>query len=259
MGYRPLCLLYGNEELWRMRSETSYILDLMRRQEVRTEFVNPKTSFRASTIMQTCRLFASALSDLSDDDYLLTTDVDMLPLDRDFLNRQDSSKAFHIFSADAYSNIAHGALPPKFPMCYIGASVQAWRSILDLRGESLDVALARSFEGRSDDWDNDEMYFASRLFRHPFFEGPIQKNGTDWQKGQCQLIARTWPGGLAYRRIDRAAWSFDGKDGMIDCHCYRPGYNDTGTLLKILCRYFPSDTLFFEDYIHAFMKLKKGE
>lgn len=256
IGYEPLFLLYKNRELWQEKSRTAYVHDLLARNE-RILFVHPDTKFDIATIMQTCRLFGSAVSGMKDDDYLLTSDADMIPLSAQYFNQQSPEALVHIFGADAYGDILQGVIPPRFPLCYLGARSKVWKEILNIGSGNVDTELAKSFEGRVDQWDNDELFFAEKLKGHPFFAGELQRNGGDrlYSKGRCQLLARTWPLGMARGRIDRGRWGFDGSTEFIDCHALRPGYSDPETLGRILEVYFPQDAAALMDYVRTFVTL----
>lgn len=257
IGYEPISLLYGTESEWRSNPKTSYVLDVTK-DFSRLEFVKPVEGYKVSTVMQVSRLFAAALPSVKDDDYLLTSDVDLIPLNaKAYFNAQDLAKRIHLFGADAYADITKGLMPPKYPMCHLGARAVDWRDVLGMKERDIDREIAAGLEGRADSWDNDEMYFASRLMRHRFYEGTVEKEGAHYRKGECHLLIRTWPFSRALRRIDRDAWHFSGERDMIDCHAVRPGYRGLDLLLPVLKAYFPSEEGFFRCYVQRFMELKK--
>ena len=82
--------------------------------------------FSSKSLAQNIRIFAAQESCFANDTYLLTTDADMWPLSRSYFHQeQDWTKELHLFNAFGMS-----WNETEYPMCYIGASVSAWREIL---------------------------------------------------------------------------------------------------------------------------------
>lgn len=255
LGWRPLCLLVGERASWENNAKTKFVLEMTPKEDV-AAFITPVAGYKISTTAQLVRLLAAALPSLKDSDYLLTSDVDMLPLNEAYFLHQDWSMRFNLFGADAYADITQGLFPPKFPMCYIGARANAWKDMMKLSSGDISEEARKALLGRADTWDNDEMYFASKIFSHPCFQGNVSKvSNRSYRKGECELLIRTWPGGRAHLRLDRDLWGFDARDGMIDCHCLRPGYLKTGPLRFVIAKNFPSDVAWFDSYLSQYLKL----
>lgn len=255
-GWEPLCLLVGDPQLWNETPRARFALETTVRLGARTAFIPAAQGFRVATTAQVVRLLASALPSVQDEDYLLTSDVDMLPLDPKFFVGQDMALDFHVFSSDAYADLTKGLFPPKFPMCYLGASATVWRDVMGISSRDIAAEVANALNGRTDTWDNDEMYLTSKLYNHRIFEGHVERTEHfGYRKGKCDLMIRTWPSSRAHRRIDREVWGFDGSGGMIDCHCHRPGFEKTEVLRAIIARYFPGDTPWFDAYLSGYMNL----
>jgi len=64
----------------------------------------------------------------SEDDYLLTTDADMVLLDKSHVDSPDWGKAFHVFYANAYYTVNRNV----WPICYLGARAQFWRDLIGI-------------------------------------------------------------------------------------------------------------------------------
>jgi len=133
----------------------------------------------------------------------LISDIDMLPLQRDFFTREFEDNSLVIFSADAYPQDL------KYPMCYNLTSGKNFIDILDLPVDFKDFAVKMNSFGWG--WNTDERYF---------YES-VQK----WA-GKKILMNRGWQYGMAINRLDRVAWRYNPQDIIdgkyIDCHSLRP-------------------------------------
>lgn len=252
LGWTPLCILVGDLDTWEKKPRARFSLSHTDPEDVAI-FVRPAEGYRVGTTAQVVRLLAAAIPKVKKSDYLLTSDVDMIPLDKDHFLKQDWSMDFNVIGADAYADLTKGYSPPKFPMCYLGARADAWKDVMGIKSEDVNLEVKTALSGRPDQWDNDEMYFASRLHRHRFFNGKYEKvSDGRYKRGTCDLLLRGWPYGRALRRIDREVWGFNGESGMIDCHCQRPGFKNPKILRSILSKYFPEETPWFDKYIAGY-------
>lgn len=213
--------------------------------------VCPSAGYKVSTSLQTVRLLVSALPSIEDDDYVLTSDADMVPFISDYFRPSDAK--FQLFGADAYSDPTV-RLPPKFPLCYLGAKAREWRNVMAISTTDIDHELASALNGRADVWDNDEMYFASKIMNHTYFCGEVASCDRGWIKGQVHMIARGWECGRALKRLDRDAWDWNGQAPLIDCHGPRPGWNDK-LLRRVIMEHFPQKTDFIAGYFDQFARM----
>jgi hypothetical protein len=211
--------------------------------------------------MQLSRVLAAAIPFVADEDYLLTTDADMLPLNRAYFYQQDPRYRFHIFSADAYTDIASGRPAPKYPMCYLGAKALDWKSVMGITTKDIDAEAKLALEGRPDTWNNDEDYFISRLHRHSSFHvGALEKFKDHYSVGSCELFMRGWDGsGVALKRVDRATASYHkgliGRKDAIDAHFFRPGYTERDSLLSIIEAFSTISLEWVAGYVDTFKDL----
>lgn len=260
LGWTPLCILVGSKEAWKENSRAGFVLSETDPKDIAL-FTLPAEGYRVSTTAQLVRLLAASIPKIKDTDYLLTSDIDMIPLEESHFLQQDWSMDFNILGADAYADLTKGLFPPKFPMCYLGARASVWKDVMNLKTEDMAEEVKRALAGRLDSWDNDEMYFSSKLYRHRYFEGKLQKvSERHYRRGTCDLVIRTWPGGRADRRIDREVWGFPEK-AMIDCHCPRPGFKNPEVLRKIFSSAFPQDAAWFDTYLSGYLaagEVKRG-
>jgi len=234
LGYYPVTLVLGDESEWTTNTKTGFVLEQIRK----TSAVVPIkriAGFKDSTIVQISRIYASA-HEFAADDYILTSDADMLPLDKSWFHQQDPSKQFHIFGADAYGR-------RRFPICYLGATAGIWRRIMKIQPTGISAAMRISLNPTRDDWNYDESLITERLL------------GNQLYPNHCQFIDRGWPDGMATRRLDRAAWNWQGQHDLVDCHSLRPGYLHCDALKTICKAYFPEHLQAVTDYIAAFSAL----
>ena len=233
MGYSPIALLLGSRDEW-SGSATKHILSNVELQADRVVFVNRVLGLRDSTTIQIARLFTAALN-LDADDYILTSDVDMLPLNKPWFNQQDHGKPFNIWGADAY--VGPNGRHYRFPICYLGAAVARWRELMGIRA-NLDTSLD-GLDRHRDDWNYDEALFFERLSQSPMYRN-------------CQFINRNWLNSITPRRIDRVAWNWRGQTDLIDVHCPRPGNRAWGSLEPVLKQYCGRDDF---AYINAYRRM----
>lgn len=234
LGYYPVTLVLGQEPEWAINTKTSFVLEHIRKHSAVVP-IRRVVGIKDSTVVQISRIFASA-HEFVDDDYLLTSDADMLPLDKNWFHQQNPSKQFHIFGADAYGR-------RRFPICYLGATAGIWRKLMKTQPIGIDATLRAALNPARDDWNYDESLITEKLL------------GSYLYPAHCQFIDRGWPEGRATRRLDRAAWNWQGQRDLVDCHSLRPGYLHCDALRTICEAYFPEHVQSIADYMVAFNSL----
>ena len=240
IGYYPVSILVGDEALWKTNLVYKYVQDTSK-----VVFIKPVEGFRRSTTAQTSRVIVAASALFNPTDYLLTSDADMLPLNKKFYNDQCGTKDIHLMNADAYTDITKGWEPIRFPICHIGATVATWREVMTLTSTDVQAEVQKAMIGRADIWNNDEEYFTGRL------------KGSRFYKERCQMMVR---GGFAEYsrakdRLDRENWWFNGTQrNYLDCHFPRPGFDHLDKLRLLISTYFPDTVTYINAYITDFMK-----
>jgi hypothetical protein len=239
IGYTPITILYETEEVWNANEKTKFILHELRKYSI-VEFVESVPGIKGSTVAQASRLYAASL-DMPAGSYILTSDVDMFPLQRNWFHQQDWSKTFHLFNADAYlPNIL-------FPICYLGGNIEAWREIMEINETGLQNNLLTHLNPPEDNWNYDEILFAKNITRWGGFPD------------EAMFIMRGWKNGLAIGRIDREVWHFNGHiSGLTDCHSLRPGFidNNWNRIAILLSRFCsPEDFLYISNYRKQYIRL----
>jgi len=244
IGYCPIILIIGSKESWLNEKLNRFVLDESRRFGAEIYFIDCMEGHRNSTFAQISRLYASLLG-YSEDTYLLTSDVDLLPLSRRFFNQQDFSKQVHLFYGNVYDK-------KKFPLGYIGADVSTWKQVM--RPVTSDMLKAISWQldnglGKGSEhwtaWNYDEFLFGVRIF--------------EWDSKllRCQIIERQ--GAPPIDRIDRSNWHFDGHlEGKVDAHLLRPGYTQENwsRIGNVLRCFLPENWYtWVENYHKKFMEI----
>ena len=211
--FTPVCLLTQNRETWDTPMGR-VVVDMLDRLEVRKHYVGIITEpYRTSVQAQASRQHAAALKSFKDDDYIMTTDVDGIPVNREWHGDVDWSKPCHIRNANAWQYRWHTTFG-------FGATVAAWREfmgyeacgeIAPLLQKNLDLDLTRDRDSL-EEWYSDEFLWNSRI-----------KTSHFWKDG-CQFIDRN----VSQDRIDRGNWpkDFGPLHRYIDAHVLRPTHSD---------------------------------
>lgn len=164
---------------------------------------------------QVVRLFSS---NLLEDSNLLISDIDMLPISRNYFNeiisKFDSLK-ISICSGQPYNGY------PYYPMCYNIANSNILRDILDIKGLSFSDFCRLLIKKYGEVWNADEMFMFDMFQRN-----------TD----KLSIYKRDMN-----RRIDRSKWSYSVErincEYYIDSHLLRPYSKykkEINDLIKIL-------------------------
>lgn len=194
IGYKVICFYRG--EL-----DTFPYIDLQNNLIIR---INHNSAYRSATLVQVSRLFAGCLN-LNPNDYLLTSDVDMLPC-ADYWQYDPSKITVWGHDLTDFS---------EFPICYIGMRVDKWRDVMELSHnlpleDQIELFLDRCPNAKSDDfykwWGVDQQEITSRLLKH-----------------NIHHIHRGKVNHYAVGRVDRGNWDESIlQNDYIDSHLPRP-------------------------------------
>lgn len=142
----------------------------------------------------------------------LISDIDMFPISKKYFldaAKHVTNKNFVIYSSNHPQTVKN----KMFPMCYVAAHSDVYKSIFDINLPWDDFTTL--LNNRNESWYTDQKYL---------FEKTID---FEWKTGNLLLLERTW-GGPLDNRIDRGNWFYKPElvkeDYYIDCHSLRP-YN----------------------------------
>jgi len=217
LGYKTIVLLLNDNP-----TLTDLVLQHVSSSNNLVVTLNPIDGIPSSTIVQISRIFAGCLSYINDEDLLITSDIDMIPLSGDYFNMIDHKRVFNILDAGEAGFTRH-------KICYVAARKKHWKEILDLQ-ENINDHLKLFFQSKqhltSDEyWNIDEVYLFDKLSNSRYYEF---SNFID--RGSNHLNLRNY-------RLDRADVATTMQlypNKAYDCHSIRAPYNDFSTLKNIL-------------------------
>ncbi len=206
-------------------SELSWEVINLNAIRVKEEAGGALDKYSNALISQCSRLYAAQLFFLNEDDYLLTSDIDMLPLGQ--------FNQYFKHDVDAITSFGKDLTDYHYPICYIGMKVKKWREVMNLNGLTVVKAIERDLQLYENKWTTDQDIITERLKNH-----------------KVDIIPRgTLSNGLAMGRLDRANWVKQPE--RIDCHALRPGYTpENWVKIKIALK----ENFDFPDWINDYVK-----
>ena len=206
LGIQPVLIHITNEDSDIIEDENGFLVKKIKRVD------NINTGFQA----QNARFWAGTLFP---DDVCLTSDIDMLMLNKDYFVNQVKdldNDSFVIYTSDAYGNNKS-----RYPLCYNAAKGKLFKQILNCE-DDFSVYINKLYNINKD-WSFDELYFTAKL------------NSSNYDK--IVYLKRGWDRfNIANYRIDRIKWNYEENiiDQYIDCHCLRPIQNHKNEIKKLL-------------------------
>jgi hypothetical protein len=188
---------------------------------------NYNTGYPSAMVAQVSRLYAALL--VEPDSYLMTSDVDMLPL-------FDYWK-IHPMVITSWGHDLTGY--KHYPICYIGATREKWMEIMDIpEGAKINDMVKQDLDlmpqARCGDpikeWVVDQDLITEKINRSGLFVNRVDRGS----------LANGYPVG----RVDRSAWSLDGHNPFIDAHLFHnPDKGQKEKIKELLERVFPFENL----------------
>lgn len=148
---------------------------------------------------QIVRLYASKIWP---DRVILTTDIDMVPLDRRYYQARLAKKPGQI---SLYSYDAHNGT--RYPMCYISSYGQTLANTVLTTDNETWTEFVQRLHSLGQGWNTDEIYVTAAI---------------DRSAHEIVRHSRGWVQGRARNRLDRIHWIYDKDTHYIDAHCPRP-------------------------------------
>jgi hypothetical protein len=154
IGYEPLVLIVNNPKAT-VSQVANKTIEYLNRFGVRIVYV-PAPLDNMDQLGQLARLYSGALPDdvIKDEDYILTTDSDMIPVSSTFFN-QYNTKAINILNAFGVNRFVEhkGEKYDMVPMMFIGMRKWQWREVMRipkdmaLNGENIMSSLMKINDG----------------------------------------------------------------------------------------------------------------
>lgn len=242
--YEPFCFLVGNQEEWLENSINKYILNSC--PNLRYLYIKNIEEIQSSTVSQVSRLFYSCIS--NEEEYILTSDIDMFPLDRSWFNQFDLNYDFNIFFANANNH-------ERYPICYLGGKTNIWKNIMNIENENINQYIENYIlkninknTGQKEVWEFDETLFVNQIKKW---------NG---YSNKCQFIERkTTPDGPPFGRVDRYNWIKSlYQNEYVDAHIFRNAWEDENwvNVNQLLHKFLTKEDIdFCNDYKNKFKEL----
>lgn len=165
---------------------------------------------------QICRVLLPALYP---DRICLTSDIDMLPLSKEyFLSATDkvekrNKNTLFSLTSDAYRSSNENY--KRHPICYLLAYGEVFSKITKISKKEEIGETMLNWWNEGYGWDTDEICFSKRLY-----------SAIETKIIFLQEAKRGWNNGIANLRIDRSNWNYDIKKlcnhEYIDSHMLRP-------------------------------------
>lgn len=204
--------------------------------------VNEIPGYRSDTITQISRLYGAAVVDF--ESYLMTGDIDMLPLSDYWKPNFDKVTVW----GHDLTGFGH------FPICYIGAHATHWINIMNL-SSNYNIDIKRDLDtlpqAKDPDfykyWYTDQDLITARL--------------KEYDTSKIDFINRGQGShGYARGRVDRGhnGWVLDQPE-LIDCHMQQQTHHSQekiDRLMALLRHVWPKeDFTWFEEYTKEFKRL----
>lgn len=192
----------------------------------------------AVTVTQISRLYGACVAD----GYIMTGDIDMLPLSDYWQPNMDGLTVYGRDLTDYH-----------YPICYIGAPAPIWKDIMDLVDNDYNTMIEQDLDSmpnaiskdKSKRWVVDQDLITARINESKYTPTHVLR-GTDKRTG--------YPIG----RVDRSKWTLDHKT-FIDCHMFHGIQRDEDKFrktLELLHTVWPEeDFKWFVNYYKEFKKL----
>jgi hypothetical protein len=169
--------------------------------------INKHINMNSINNAQISRLFASTL--LHNDTYLLTSDIDMIPLMAKYYYSYDEKYQINIYNSDQdFLN------KEEILICYIGAKVKIWKELMNIRNDdNIEDSMIKSLIDNNITltWSTDQKLIYNNIVNNWM---PLYGNNTvEWANKQKWRLNR----GKTWRKYDVE---------HTDCHCLRPAYTD---------------------------------
>ena len=264
IGFESVILIAGSKSEWDQSEAAAYILRHLEERKCIVKFIESNEMNQLS-ISQIARLFAYKFDTFADNDYIVTSDADVWPLEKDFFviparHSVLSTNAFccgHFTHKDRHYRMR--------PMVSIGSYTMFWKAMMEtehnmslpaspdsedmlsyFHKEFGDMVYKEVTKGENDGWYLDQRMISVRLQQF------AENHGT----GSVVLVPRT----VGIDRIDRSGWDTHTLRDKKDVHLLDNGHLPATWLeiRRLLDSMYGAGTpelLWAEEYRRGFLKL----
>lgn len=233
-GWEPIVMYRGKMNAAGMDLVTSLT------EESHWHWVDEVPPYRSDTVTQISRLYPASF--FSENAYLMTGDIDMIPLS-DYWKPDYNAQTVWGHDLTGYGH---------FPICYVGMMSDLWRVVMRMEMQTIAQLIKRDLDAlpqaRDTDfykyWFTDQDLITERL--KPY--NPVIIN-----RGQ-------YSNGYAVGRVDRGSWSLNHSQ-FIDCHMFQQLYHKGNQdkfdkTMELLTSIWPDEDFgWFVKYTEEFRKL----
>lgn len=235
-GWEPIVMFYGDPV-------AQYRL-VQRLGDVTVYGIRKIEGYRSDTITQISRLYgACAIQSFQNDTYLMTGDIDMIPLS-DYWEPDLNKVSVYGHDLTGYGH---------FPICYIGATYQQWFEVMKMDSCDYSKLIKRDLDTlpQAKDPDFYKYWFSDQ----DLITARLKEYGTD----RIDFINRgQYANGFARGRVDRGSWTLN-HDVFIDAHLEQQTHHSEHKiqrLFTLLQKVWPEENFkWFEDYTYEFKRL----
>jgi hypothetical protein len=244
LGWTPLVMFHGNTNINPTHNLLQLIISTGKVFSSDFNWIENIDGYRSDTITQVSRLYASQL--VEQDSYLMTGDIDMIPL-------SDYWKP-NLNNVTVYGHDLTGF--GHFPICYIGMPKATWDFVMSLEPTvSIHDKMKRDLDSLPQAKDPD-------FYKYWFTDQDlITENLKRYGTGKIDFVNRgQYSNGFAKGRVDRGSWTLE-HEHFIDAHLFQQTHHSEEKIRKtfdLLEKVWPNeDFQWFRDYTVKFKELAK--
>ncbi len=204
--------------------------------------------YESSMVTQTARLYAAC--EITEQAYIMTGDIDMIPL-----------SDYWKFNDDEITVWGRDLTDYHYPICYIGMNTSNWIEVMNLKDGVRKPYMTNSFIKRDlDSMPNAKSEEAIKrwVVDQDLITERLNNCGMPITKIDRGMYANGYPVG----RVDRSAWTLEHSQ-FVDCHMPRGIWKDTATeqqMLQLLYKVWPNENFnWFEQYTEEFNRQVYGQ
>jgi hypothetical protein len=269
LGYDTLILTVGSS--WHTNFTLQMVAQRLEADQIHVQYIDAIPPFSSGTISQIGRLFIPEIFNLSValSDYLITSDIDLVPLDASYFTSVDWNTSFHLLDVHCcgkfliwLENSTKISALYHTPLCYIGGSIPSWKALID-------QALSNMENFHRTNNTNHVTLIRTLIDRQLALERNNMDNLLGWKTDLLRWLDQhilsssfaTWKLPVFEKpyiecRILRGGNYFGDLDIAVDAHLFREGHNheNWNIIRSFLSRALPHlDVLEIEIYRQQFL------